>query len=70
MLNYELKLAFSCLLLFAVSLGLISSAPLTAEQVEALRVLANGQDCSDNILDCLGGPVSAGVACACVSVRL
>ena len=60
------RLALSFLLLLALSVGLIWSAPVNTTQA-ALQILLNAEDCSDNILDCLGGPVSVGVVRECWS---
>ena len=60
------RLALSSLLLLALSVGLIWSAPVNTTQA-ALQAILNAEECSDNILDCLGGPVSVGVVRECWS---
>ena len=56
----------SSLLLLALSVGLIWSAPVNTTQA-ALQILLNAEECSENIFDCLGGLVSVGVVCECWS---
>lgn len=53
------RLVLGSLSLFALTVGLVISAPVDTNQA-ALQVLLNSENCSENLLDCLGGPVSEG----------
>ena len=56
------RLALISLFLFALSVGLVLSTPVDPRQV-GQDILKQAQNCSDNIADCLGGPVSVRVVC-------